>query len=275
MSGEYRRAGAPQGPPSLEELADLHAGALDEQAAAELRRRVDADPEARETLAALDATSAELGDLPPLTMPADVSGRIEDALAQEVRNRTPQQPVAPHQQVPGQPAPAQQPATGGQVVDFAAAKRRRNQRWALGAGLAGVAAAAAAVVFAVLPGTGQQDQTALPGQQPGGNSAPANPPMALRGDQVQLNGEQFSQVMKSDQYLRSLNDPQRLISCLQANGVSGGKPMGAKEITLNGQRAQLLILPDGGIGKFRLLTVGPGCGQGNPATLSDSTFGGS
>lgn len=276
MSGEYRRAGAPQGPPSLEELADLHAGVLDEQAATELRRRVDADPEARETLAALDATSAELGDLPPLTMPADVSARIEDALATEVRNRAPQpQPTAP-QQVRGRPVPAQRPAAhGGQVVDFAAAKRRREQRWAVGAGLVGVAAAAAAVVFAVLPGTGQQDPTALPTQQPGATSVATNPPMALQGDQVQLNGEQFSQVMEADQYVRSLNDPQRLISCLQANGVSSGKPMGAKEITLNGQRAQLLILPDGAIGRFRLLTVGPDCGEGNPATLSDSTFGGS
>ena len=261
MSGEYRRAGAPQGPPSLEELADLHAGVLDEPTAAELRRRVDADPEARQMLDALDATSAELRDLPPLEMPGDVSARIEDALAAEAANR----PQLPQQA----PAPA---AGEAQVVDFAAAKRRRRQRWTLGAGLAGVAAAAAAVVFAVLPGTGGDEQQAAP--DPGAGPTSQNAPMALKGDQVQLDGEQFSQVMRSDEYVRTLRDPQQLISCLQANGIGGGKPMGAKEVTLNGQRAQLLILPAGGLGEFRLLTVGPECGSGNPATISDSTFGG-
>ncbi|MFC7342547.1 hypothetical protein [Saccharopolyspora griseoalba] len=257
MSGEYRRAGAPQGPPSLEELADLHAGVLDEPTAAELRRRVEADPEAEEMLAALDATSAELRDLPPLPIPGEVSTRIEDALAAE----------AAHRQMP------QQAPGGAQVVDLAAARRRRRQRWTLGAGLAGVAAAAAAVVFAVLPGTGADDErraAPAPDAGPSGQNAP----MALQGDQVQLDGAQFSQVMRSDEYVRALQDPQQLISCLQANGVSGGKPMGAKEVTLDGQRAQLLILPGGGLGQFRLLAVGPGCGAGNPATISDGTFGG-
>ena len=48
----------------------------------------------------------------------------------------------------------------------------------------------------------------------------------------------------------------------------------AREITLDGQRALLLVLPGGEIGQFRLLAVGPECGPGNPATLSDATFGG-
>ena len=59
MSGESRRAEAPQGPPwSLDLLADLHAGVLDGPTADELRRQVEADPEAREIMAALDATMA-------------------------------------------------------------------------------------------------------------------------------------------------------------------------------------------------------------------------
>lgn len=274
MSGESRRTGAPQGPPwSLDLLADLHAGVLDGPTADELRRQVEADPEAREIMAALDATTTDLADLPPLTVPDDVSARIDAALQDEVRNWTRESaPAQPAQQMPTMSAPA---GNGAQVVDFAAAKARRRRRTTIGAGLVGVAAAAAAVVFAVLPGTGDDDNTAQPpvptSTQPGaGHSAP----LALAGDQVSLDGQQFSQVMTSDQYVSTLADPQQLIGCLQANGVRGGKPMGAREITLNGRPAQLLILPGGGLGKFRLLAVGADCGPGNPSTVSDSTFGG-
>ncbi|GAA0507904.1 hypothetical protein GCM10011581_20250 [Saccharopolyspora subtropica] len=263
MSGEQRRSGAPQGPPwSLDLLADLHAGVLDQQTADELRVQVQDDPEAREILAALDATGADLAALPPLSIPDDVSARIEAALEDEVRAWAEQQGSAPAT------APADQP--GAEIVDFAAAKRRRRRRFTLGAGLVGAAAAAAAVVFSVLPST----QTSSDLAQPNATTAPGRGPLALQGDRVTLNGQQFSEVMGSEQYVSALTDPQQLIGCLQANGVSSGTPLGAREITLNGRLAQLLILPTGGLGQFRLLAVGPDCGPGNPATISDSTFGG-
>ncbi|MGW5642900.1 hypothetical protein ACWEV3_24280 [Saccharopolyspora sp. NPDC003752] len=271
MSGEQRRTGAPQGPPwSLDLLADLHAGVLDQQTADQLRVQVQDDPEAREILAALDATSSDLAALPPLTIPDDVAARIDAALEDEVRAWAQEQSgaAAPAEPVAPQPAPAAE--EGGQVIDFAAAKRRRRRKFTLGAGLVGVAAAAAAVVFSVLPNSTSSDSNQA---QPGATTGrPA--PLALQGDQVTLNGEQFGEIMKSEQYSSALADPQRLIGCLQANGVTGGKPLGAREITLNGNPAQLLILPGGGLGKFRLLAVGPDCGPGNPAKISDSTFGG-
>lgn len=80
---EHQRGG-PQGPPwSRELLADLHAGAVDAQTAAELRALQ--DPGAEEVLEALEATRAELATLPELTMPEDVGARIEAALGREVR----------------------------------------------------------------------------------------------------------------------------------------------------------------------------------------------
>ncbi|RRO13843.1 hypothetical protein EIL87_22395 [Saccharopolyspora rhizosphaerae] len=254
-------------------LADLHAGVLDGPTADELRRQVDADPEAREVMAALDATTSDLADLPPLSIPDDVSTRIEAALQDEVHSWT--RDAAPTQPVQQAPTPSS-PATGeAQVVDLAAAQARRRRRTTLGTGLVGVAAAAAAVVFAVLPGTGGDDNTAQPPvptrTAPGGSQGA---PLALTGDQVTLDGQQFSQVINSDEYVSTLADPQQLLGCLQANGVRSGKPMGAREITLNGEPAQLFVLPGGGLGKFRLLAVGPDCSRGHPATLSDSTFGG-
>lgn len=271
MSGEQRRTGAPQGPPwSLDLLADLHAGVLDQQTADQLRVQVRDDPEAAEVLAALDATSADLAALPPLTIPDDVSARIDAALENEVRAWSQQQATAAPQAEPVAP-PAEQ---GGQVIDFAAAKRRRRRRFTLGAGGIGVAAAAAAVVFSVLPSntdtSGSSNQAQPQPTATGG--APA--PLTLQGEQVTLNGEQFGEIMKSEQYSSALADPQRLIGCLQSNGVNSGKPLGAREITLNGKPAQLLVLQGGAIGKFRLLAVGPECGPGNPAKISDSTFGG-
>ncbi|GAA4856943.1 hypothetical protein GCM10025787_46520 [Saccharopolyspora rosea] len=263
MSGEHRRGGAPQGPPwSLDLLADLHAGVLDQETAEELRVQVAEDPEAQEVLAALDATSSELAGLPPLTIPDDVSARIDAALENEVR-------AWAEQQRSEQPEPQRE----AQVVDFAAAKRRRR-RFAWGTGLVGVAAAAVAgIVFSVLPGTpaGPSNQA----QQPNATVTPGtSAPLALQGERVTLTGEQFSQVIGKHEYSGALSDPQQLVGCLQANGVSGGRPLGARQITLNGKPAQLLVLTNGKIGQFRLLAVGPDCGPGNPATLSDSSYGG-
>jgi hypothetical protein len=239
---------------------------LDQQTADQLRVQVQDDPEAREILAALDATSSDLAALPPLTIPDDVSARIDAALENEVRAWAAQQGSTPPAVQPAEP-PA---AAGGQVIDFAAAKQRRRRRFTLGAGLVGVAAAAAAVVFSVLPnGMGTGSNQAHPNA-----TTTSPPPLAFQGDRVTLNGKQFAEIRGSEQYITALTDPKQLIGCLQANGVTGGKPLGAREITLNGQPAQLLILPSGDLGKFRLLAVGPECGPGNPAKISDSTFGG-
>lgn len=70
---------------SVELLAELHAGGLDEAAEAELRPLVSQDPAAGEVLAALEATRAELGALPALAVPADVLDRLTAALDAEVR----------------------------------------------------------------------------------------------------------------------------------------------------------------------------------------------
>lgn len=277
MSGERRRGPAPQGPPWPPELlADLHAGALDEPTADQLFEQVRQDPEATELLAALDATAAQLGREPDPAIPDDVAGRIEAALDQEAAGADPGAATAT--------IPAAVPGTGAPVVDLVAARRRRTRR-ALQVG--GVLAGAAAVVGAIVlsgaqgeqdstrvAGAGQpeRDEAARPGQ-PGGSSPGGSPPLALRGEQVSLSGPQLSEVLGSEEY-GALARPEQLVGCLQANGVTSGKPIGAQEITLNDRPAQLLIVPAGQIGQFRLLAVGPECGPDVPATLSDSTVGG-
>ncbi len=124
MTGMER---VPMGPPwSVDLIADLHAGVLPPEVAAQLRPRVEADPESREILAALDATLADLHSLPVIPMPDHVAARIDAALAAEAR------PAAP-------------------VVSLAEARKRRNRRLGLGSGVLVAAAAAFGIVFAVSP----------------------------------------------------------------------------------------------------------------------------
>ena len=291
MSGERRRSEAPQGPPWPPELlAELHAGALAPQEAEELRARAHDDDEARAVLAALDSAGEDLNSLPAPTVPDDVAARLDAALDAEVRamrqhhggtggqeTRTramPAAPVAQEAQSPvGTPTPEAPTAEhdGAEVVDLAAARNRRRRRFGLGAGLLAAAAATTGiVVFTAMPG----DQEMQAGTQHPPTAQPqpeSSPPLALSSSE--LSPPEFQEVFRSDQ-LGTLSDPQKLIGCLQANGIDSGKPLAARTVTIDGRPGQMLVLPAGRIGEFRLLTVGPDCGPGNPATISDSTFGG-
>ncbi|WP_338601878.1 hypothetical protein [Saccharopolyspora sp. SCSIO 74807] len=267
MSGEQRRPDAPRSgaPWSPELVAELHAGMLDQATVDELLPRIEADPEARELLAALEATTSDLAALPDVTMPGDVAARLDTALDEEIRTRSAQQ-GAP------QPPTADGAATdphGGQVVDFAAARSRRRRRYGRSAAMVTAAAAVTGVVVlaSTLFGAGG-------GQQAANAPEPAQgpPPLALSGDRPTLAPDQLGEVLGTKRY-GALTDPGRLLGCLQANGVRSGNPLGAREVTINGEPAQLLVLQGGGIGRFRLLVVGPECGPDRPATISDSTLG--
>ncbi|MFR9730585.1 hypothetical protein ACL03H_15280 [Saccharopolyspora sp. MS10] len=259
MSGEQQRPGTPQGPPyALDLVADLHAGALDPEEAERLLPRIQADPEAAELLAALEATSAELGELPAPEVPDDVAARLDDALRTELRSWS---------MIPGSEEPVgarPEPRQEAEVVDLAAARARRRKRAGWTAGLLTAAAAVTGVVVLTTTlGSGGSEQAA---PRPG-----SPPPLALRGDT--LPPDQLGEALNSEQY-GALSDPARLLGCLQANGITSGNPLGAREVTIDGAPARALILPGGGIGKFRVLVVGQDCGPGQPATISDSTLGG-
>lgn len=70
-------------PPTDDELAALHAGLLDDETAARLRRRVRDCPDAEFTMARLDDVCrrlAEFADSPAAPVPTEVSDRIGAAL---------------------------------------------------------------------------------------------------------------------------------------------------------------------------------------------------
>src|SRR6185369_2823786 len=143
MTDESRGIGGTVGPPwSVDVLADLHAGVLEDAQAAELWPLVNADPEARAILDALDATQADLAslaDAPAPPMPAEFAARLDAALAAEAAAAFPGQ---------AQTRPAPRDA---QVVDLAAARRRRNKRLGWAAGVLTAAAAAVVAVTIAIP----------------------------------------------------------------------------------------------------------------------------
>ncbi|MFI9810891.1 anti-sigma factor family protein [Saccharothrix variisporea] len=241
MTGNVRRSGPPW---SVDLLADLHAGVLDPQAEAELRAAVAHDPEALDVLAALDATVADLRDLPPIPMPRAVADRIDAALAEEFRRAgaTPaQQHVAP-------------------VVDLAARRRKKQLGW--GAGLLAAAAVAVGVVVVTTQGT--------PASNPGDNVAEpktnTNTPvtesrLAVKGNDF---GPVFGDVLKAQNY-GPLENQDKLAGCLQGANIASAKPLGVSPITLDGKDAVMAILPGGKPGAFKIVVLDPDtCGPDNP-----------
>jgi hypothetical protein len=241
MTGMER---VPMGPPwSVDLIADLHAGVLPPEVAAQLRPRVEADPEAREILEALDATLEDLHALPSIPMPDHVAARIDAALAAEAR------PAAP-------------------VVSLDEARKRRNRRLGLGGGVLVAAAAAFGIVLAVSPGAQQPSNDAKPA--PTTSSANAAPPLALKRDEL---GSAVGDVLKAQNF-GPLETPDRLAGCLKGGGItSSGNPLGISPITLDGKDAVMAILP-AGLGQYRLVVLDPEtCGPDKPeGVLADTTI---
>lgn len=239
------------GPPwSVDLLADLHAGVLDAEESERLWPRVNADPEARAVLEALDAVKVELGQLgnaPVEPMPAQFAASLDAALAAEA------------QKMRGPVATAPQPSAP--VVDLAAARRRRNRMAAWGAGVLTAAAAAAAVAFVALPGRDTvggspeaQDQTTT--EQSEGSAA--EPPLALSGDNL---NEAIGLLNGKDDY-GPLNDEQGLRDCLEQNDITAGDTIGVSPVTLDGAEGVAALLgagEDAQTGQFRLVVLTPSC----------------
>lgn len=269
-------------PLSLELLADLHAGVLDEQLATQLRHRVATDAQARTVLAALDATVADLAALPrhgAVRMPDALALRLDAALAAEpqVSNKT-QGGNDPAADPPGEVGGV--PAAGGilaaPVADFGA-RRRRRRGWSR-VGLAAAAAAIAVLALGVLPLTVDQlrgVQLEISGTPRAGDALgtatgvqPAEPMALTRGNL----GGALDQALAARDF-GPLSPPGMMPDCLTANGVADTEPLGALEITLDGRPGVLIVLPTGRIAEFRLLVVGPDCGPGNPSRMADAVAG--
>ncbi|GAB3704189.1 hypothetical protein GCM10027598_03960 [Amycolatopsis oliviviridis] len=259
MTDESRGIGGTVGPPwSVDVLADLHAGVLDEREAAELWPLVNADPEALAIIEALEATTADLAGLanePVAPMPAEYAARIDAALAAEMRSS----PAF-------QGAPQGQQAQVAPVVDLAAARRRRNKRIGWGAGIATVAAAAIAAVAIVVPTTQQST--------PGGV---AQPPPAPNGPSVGGDGGGAEALVGKAIGVRdfgSLKTEEKLDACVEAAGLDPDvRPEGIRPVNVAGKDGVMVIYTTGKLAQFRIVAFGADCGPGKPSLLFDKIIG--
>ncbi len=249
MSGSERRQGTPIDPPwSVDLLADLHAGVLDAETEARLRPRVDADPEARAVLEALDATLADLSSLPPIPMPHDVAARIDAALAAEAR---------------GVPSP---------VVSLNSARQRKYKRVGWGAGVLVAAAAAVGVIAIALPTMSSNSENAVSQFPKPEVSAPGNAKPELLVEDENF-GPVIGDVLKAQNY-GPLDNQVTLDGCLKGGNIPASKPLGVSPILLDDKPAVMAILTAGRAGSFRIVVLDPDtCGPDNPSgVLSDSVM---
>ncbi|MFD4249778.1 anti-sigma factor family protein [Amycolatopsis thermoflava] len=254
MTDESRGIEAAGPPWSVDLLADLHAGVLDDDEAARLWPLVQADPEARAIIDALEATTADLADLsadvPP--MPAEFAARLDAAIAEESRRAFPQQ----------QPGVAP-------VVSLDAARRRRNKRIGWISGVVAVAAAAVAAVAIAIPGGTSPSSGGSVAAPPPGQSA-QQPPLNLRSDQT---ASAVGQMQGTFDY-GPLGGADALQRCLTAAGFADtAKPIGVRQGSIDGQPAVLTLLTTGQLAKFRLVAFTPTCGSDNAGVLLDKVIG--
>lgn len=149
--------------------------------------------------------------------------------------------------------------------------RRRRPALVAGALVAAAAAVVALVVLvAVVPATSG------PAPAPRAPTAAPAPPVPVPDVPVLAGGDGPAALRAGlgSTDFGPLAAPGRLAGCLAAHGVPPGvRPVGARQVVVDGRPGVLLVLPTGTAARFRLLAVGPDCAAGAPFTLSDTLVG--
>jgi hypothetical protein len=230
-------------PLTAELLADLQAGLVDDDAAAQVRRQVREDPEAagvlralnqvRSDVAAVGADPASAPDTPPA-----VTARISAALRS-----------------------ASGPATGG-----AAHSARPHMRPArLIAGVAGFCAVVAAIglgTVALVNAPAPTPSTQIMAE----HITVSTPPMVIPLSQAQILGL----LNRSPDY-GPLNDPARRASCLTGLGYPAStQVLGAQQIDINARPGVLLVLRGDTPDNLVALAVALNCSAADTGLLAST-----
>ncbi len=208
-------------------LADLQAGLLDDQTAARLRRRARTEPAIARQLAGLDRVRrgvAELGTdaASAPDIPAVVTARIGDALRA-------------------------QPSAGATHPTRGSSFRLRRVTAAAGVAAA-VAAAAVGTITLLRHGSTGEPDTERP-------VAASRAPVGLP-----LSDEQIIDLLNRPPDLGALADPRRRASCLGGLGLPASMSvLGARSVDVNGTTEVLILLPADTPRRINAVVVAPNC----------------
>jgi hypothetical protein len=244
--GDPREAGAdPQ--PTVELLADLQAGLLDDDAATRVRSQVRADPEAADILRALNQVRSDVaavGSDPtsaPDTPPA-VAARIFAALGA-----------------------ANGSATGG-AAHSARPAMRPARLFAIVAGVCAVAVAIGVGTVALINAPTPTPST----QKTAEHITVSTPPMVIPLSQAQILGL----LNHSPDYgppAGPLHDPARRASCLTGLGYPAStQVLGAQPIEINARPGVLLVLPGDTADDLGVFAVALSCNAADTGLLAST-----
>ena len=228
-------------------LADLQAGLLDDATAARVRRRARTDPEAARILAGLDTVRRELARLGSDERSApEVPGTVTAGIGATLRTA---------------PAPDRPPA-GGHAV------RRPGLTRAQWAGVVvGAGAVAATVVLGALALTRDPGHAFPSGPTAARITAPAAPPG------FPLSDADVRAALSEPRDLGPLADPQRRASCLAGLGYSPGPDvLGARQLTVSGRPAVLLLLPGPASEEIGAVLVEPTCSAARTGLVAETVL---
>jgi hypothetical protein len=224
--------GAEDPPLTVDALADLQAGLLDDDTAASLRKRVRTDPDAQQRMDALNRVRREVAALgsdaasAPAVAPAIVDGVGRALHAQS-----------------GQSGAAHTVRRG---------RLPRSARMTVAA--AGLVAAAVAVWL------GTTALITAPAPTPSRPTTVehitvSRPPMT-----IPLSDQQILALLDRVPDFGPLTDPQRRASCLAGLGYpADARVLGARPVEIAGRPAVLLLLPGDAAGAVTALAVAPTC----------------
>ncbi|MCW2662931.1 MAG: hypothetical protein JWP83_4083 [Mycobacterium sp.] len=231
--------GAADPPLTVELLADLQAGLLDDDSAARLRKRVREDPEAEKILRALNQVRCDVATLggDPTSAP-DVPPKVTARISAALRSADP---------------------TG---VAHSARPHPRSAR--VIAGVAGVVAVLAAV------GVGTAALINAPEPTPSTATAQhitvSTPPMTIPLSQDEI----FGLLNRSPDY-GPLSDPARRASCLSGLGYPAStQVLGARPVDINARPGVLLVLPGDTPDNLAVFAVALNCSAADTGLLANT-----
>jgi len=222
-------------PLTVETLADLQAGLLDDDTAAQLRKKIRADPIAQQNMDALNRIRREVGALvaDPSSAP-DVDAGIVDRIGGTLR--------AQHTvERGGLPRPAR---------------------------LAVAAAGLIAVAVAIWLGTRALVKT--PDSTPSRPTTIEHITVSRPPVTIPLSDQQILALLDDRADLGALTDPHRRASCLAGLGYpADARVLGARPIEIAGRPAVLLLLPADAPGAISALAVAPTCSSVDTGLSAD------